>query len=243
MAPKRRIKAEKPTRERRARASSPSSSRASTPASSKRTAGSRERLDVDERRAQLVSLGLDLFAARSYDDVSIDELARQAGVSKGLLYHYFPTKRDFYVATVHEAAHQLLTRTETSETLPPLERLRVGLDAYLDYVEAHAQAYAALMRGGVGSDPEVAKIIDDARTRMVDRLLEGLPGIPPTPLVRAAARGYVGFCEATSLDWLDNRATPRSELRDLMIEVLHAAVTIASRDRSNDAPPENEDPR
>src|SRR5580765_6635428 len=75
-------------------------------------AAPRARLEVDERRAQLVALGVELFAARSYDEVSIDELARAAGISKGLLYHYFPTKRDFYVATVEEGATQLLARTE-----------------------------------------------------------------------------------------------------------------------------------
>src|ERR1700761_1882537 len=101
----------------------------------------RSRLEVDARRAQLLRLGIDLFAARAYDEVSIDELARSAGVSKGLLYHYFPTKRDFYIATVQEASKQLLELTETPDTMPPLDRLRASLDAYLDYVDAHAQAY------------------------------------------------------------------------------------------------------
>src|SRR5580704_7857927 len=137
----------------------------------------RSRLEVDARRAQLVRLGIDLFAARSYDDVSIDELARAAGVSKGLLYHYFPTKRDFYIATVQEASRQLLELTEAPREMPPLERLRASLDAYLDYVDAHAPAYAALMRGGVGSDPEVARVIDDTRATLCDRLLGELPDV------------------------------------------------------------------
>src|ERR1700679_1621760 len=93
----------------------------------------RARLEVDARRAQLLRLGIDLFAARAYDEVSIDELARAAGGSKGLLYHYFPTKRDFYIATVQEASKQLLELTETPETMAPLDRLRASLDAYLDY--------------------------------------------------------------------------------------------------------------
>ena len=132
----------------------------------------RARLEVDERRAQLVELGLDVFASRAYDELSVDELARVAGISKGLLYHYFPTKRDFYVATVREAARQLLELTATSADMPPLERARAGLDAYLDYVDAHAPAYAALMRGGIGSDPEVARIIDETRAYILcERLL------------------------------------------------------------------------
>src|SRR5580704_2781341 len=84
----------------------------------------RSRLEVDARRAQLVRLGIDLFAARAYDEVSIDELARAAGVSKGLLYHYFPTKRDFYIATVREASRQLLELTATSEDVPAETRIR-----------------------------------------------------------------------------------------------------------------------
>jgi AcrR family transcriptional regulator len=190
--------------------------------------GRRERLDVDERRAQLVRLGIDLFAARTYDEVSIDELARAAGVSKGLLYHYFPTKRDFYVATVREGAAELLARTDTPTHLSPLERMRAGLDAYLDYVEEHAPAYAALMRGGIGSDPEVARIVDETRGIFVERLLEGLP-VPLTPLVRVAARGHIGFCEAVVTDWLVNRAVDRAAVRDLMGEVLLAIIPIVTR--------------
>src|SRR5437773_1276863 len=132
----------------RGREKRPTSKRAATAAKGATAArGRRERLDVDERRAQLVRLGIDLFAARTYDEVSIDELARSAGISKGLLYHYFPTKRDFYVATVREGSKQLLDRTVTPDDMPPLERLRFGLDAYLDYVERHGPAYAALLRG------------------------------------------------------------------------------------------------
>ena len=189
----------------------------------------RARLEVDERRAQLVRLGIELFAARAYDEVSIDELARAAGVSKGLLYHYFPTKRDFYVATVSEASRQLLELTETPATMPPVERLRGSLEAYLDYVDAHAPAYAALMRGGVGSDPEVARVVDETRATMCERLLRELPDVTPTPLIRTAVRGWLGFCEATSLDWIERRTVTRSEIRDLMLEVLLATIPIAVR--------------
>src|SRR5580700_10583130 len=106
---------------------------------------------------------MELFSERTYDEVSIDELAAAAGISKGLLYHYFPTKRDFYVATVREAASRLLERTSKPVAGTPLERLSAGLDEYLDYVEAHAKPYAALLRGGVGVDAEVARIVDDTR--------------------------------------------------------------------------------
>jgi AcrR family transcriptional regulator len=193
----------------------------------------RARLEVDERRAQLVKLGMDLFSRRSYDDVSIDELARAAGISKGLLYHYFPTKRDFYVATVKEGAARLLEQTQRATgSIPdpkPVQLLHAGLDAYLDYVEAHGPAYAALLQGGIGADPEVARIVDRTRQTFCDRLLEGLPLATPGPLVRTALRGWVGFSEAASLEWIARRYVDRDALRTLLASVLLAAVELANQ--------------
>src|SRR5499427_8354648 len=95
----------------------------------------RVRLDNDQRRAQLLQLARKAFSDRSYDDVSIDDLAREAKISKGLLYHYFPTKRDLYVAGLHEIAEQLVQRVNSvPEDLPPIERVLAGLDAYLGHI-------------------------------------------------------------------------------------------------------------
>jgi AcrR family transcriptional regulator len=180
---------------------------------------------VDERRKQLVALGLDLFGGRSYDEVSIDELAAAAGISKGLLYHYFPTKKDFYVATVREAARQLVDRTHQPAQGDPVTRLRAGLDAYLDYVVAHQKPYVALLRSGVGVDKEVARVVDETRAELCDRLLEGTPVDGDDPLVRLALRGWLGFVEAATLDWLDGkRKVPREKLRELLAQALMGAV-------------------
>src|SRR6185437_12151180 len=139
----------------------------------------RERLDTDLRKAQLLELGMRLFAERTYDEISMDDLAREAGVSKGLVYHYFKTKRDFYVAGLREIARDLLDKTTThAPDLPPLERIRRGVDAYLDHVKAHARAFVALMRGGIGSDPEVASVIEGVRASYVDRFLHDIAGTP-----------------------------------------------------------------
>ena len=188
----------------------------------------RARLDVDERRRQLVALGLELFSSRAYDEVSIDELAAAAGISKGLLYHYFPTKRDFYVATVRAAAAQLVERTSTPSTGDPLERLRKGLDEYLDYVMEHEKPYSALLRSGVGADEEVARIVDETRDALCARLVEGVPLEAQGPLVRIALRGWLGFVEASTLDWLDaKRKVKREKLRDLLANVLLKAIESA----------------
>jgi AcrR family transcriptional regulator len=183
---------------------------------------------VEERRRQLVELGSKLFSARTYDEVSIDELARAAGISKGLLYHYFPTKRDFYVATVRDAAKDLLDRTFLSSDRDPIERLQGGLDAFIEYVSDRGPAYTSLLRSGIGADLEVARIVDETREAFCTRLIEGLP-VEPNPLLRVALRGWVGFVEAATIDWLASHPAVKPEmLRDILVEVLFGAVQIAA---------------
>jgi len=190
----------------------------------------RARLSTDARREQLVALGGEIFSERPFDDVSIDDIAAAAGISKGLLYHYFPSKRDFYVAVVRHSAAEMQVVTETDPDLPPLERLSAGLDHYLEYVETHARGYATVLRAGIGSDPEVAAIVEDVRAAMAGRILDDLPleGDPP-PAVRIAVRGWVGFAEAASLEWLERREVTRDELRDLLIQALTGAVGAAAQ--------------
>lgn len=184
----------------------------------------RARLQVDERRAQLVALGLRLFSERSYDELSIDDIASAAGISKGLLYHYFSSKRDFYAATVRSAAESLLARTDPAGHGPDPEALLAALDQYLQFAEEHASAYVALMRSGVGHDAEVAAIVEDTRARFVARLAGrlGLSEMPPR--VRLALRGWVGCVEGSSLDWLARRDLPREDLRDLLAQLLLATL-------------------
>src|SRR5256714_11614071 len=158
----------------------------------------RVRLDLDARREQLMRIGLELFSTNSYDAVSIDEIAARAGISKGLLYHYFPSKREFYVAGVRAAAAQLRDVVEPDPELPPPERLRVSLEAYLDYVEHHAEGYIALMRGGIGSGAGACGIGAERRGVIIVLYLPVLPLKPgPSTLLRPAYEGRVGFREAT----------------------------------------------
>ena len=200
----------------------------------------RTRLEVEARRSQLVELGLEHFGERAYDDVSIDAIADAGGISKGLLYHYFPTKRAYYAACVREAASRLVTSTHTaSDGAPPLATLHAGLDAYLSFVKAHAKAYATLMRSGVGVDPEIARIVDETRAAFVDRLTGGFAldeaaGFLDGPLVRLALRGWVGFAEAASLGWVEAVAagspTPsQDEVRELLAGALMEIVRSAMR--------------
>jgi len=173
------------------------------------------------RRQRLIEIGLELFSSRSYDEVAIDDIADVADISKGLLYYYFPTKHDFYVAVVRQAAERLLEVTDPDETLPPVERLRVGLNAYLTYVEQHARAYSALVRGGVGIDAEVSTVVDEVRLKYARRVLQGLLGdAEPTPLVRVAVSGWIGFVEALSVAWLEGHQVEKATLCELAVTTL-----------------------
>ncbi|GHO88487.1 TetR/AcrR family transcriptional regulator [Dictyobacter formicarum] len=180
----------------------------------------RERIS---RRQRLIEVGVDLFCDQSYEEVAIDDIANAADISKGLLYYYFPTKHDFYIAVVQYAASQLLAATEADPALEPMERLRTSLDAYFVYVERHAKAYISLLRGGVGVDEQVAAIIDMVRQTYMKNILQSFAQDTQSSAISAiAVRGWIGFVEATSIAWLEQRSISRQELCQLAM----AAFTL-----------------
>jgi AcrR family transcriptional regulator len=197
--------------------------------SAKRT---RVRLETDERRAQLLALAKKSFSNRSYDDVSIDDLAREAKISKGLLYHYFPTKRDLYVAGLSEIADELVAViTNVPVDLAPIDRVRRSLDGYLGYITQQAKGFVSLMRGGIGSDPQVAAVIENVRQRLFDGFLGDSPFKPMLagdPKFETAVRGWIGFVEHASLDWAAKPRLARDELRELLTQVLIEIMRVTA---------------
>lgn len=186
----------------------------------------RKRLELDVRKAQLLSLGLTAFSTKSYDDVSIDELAQSAGVSRGLLYHYFSSKRELYLATVREAAEQLLGRIVPDSALSPIEQVSRGVDAYLQYVQENADAFLSLMQSGVGRDREVHAIVEQTRQRFVQVVLDRAGQVVLNPAQRVLVRGWVGMVEAASLDWLKQPGVERAELAKLLVQTLLYALQL-----------------
>lgn len=189
--------------------------------------GARTRLDVEERRAQLVVAATRLFTQRAYDEVSMDDVAAEAGVSKALVFHYFSTKRELYVEVVERRARELIGAIEAvvlaHPELGPLARLRAGLDAYLRHARADAPAYLALLGAGIGMDREIAAIVERTRRVFADRLLEQLP-IAARPDTELAVRGFLGFVEAASVAWLARPELGREELVERLVAVLGAAL-------------------
>ena len=188
----------------------------------------RTRLEPEARRAQLVGLGLQMLSTRPLDKVAIDDIATEAGISRGLLFHYFPTKRDFHLAVARAAAQELLDRTRTDPGLPPLDQLRAGVEAFVDHLTGNRDAYVAFIRGSSGGDPELLQVYESTRTAFTDRVLAGLGIEPVTTRLRAVVRGWVAFTEEVTVDWLSSGDLEREDIVTLIDEALVALVTGAT---------------
>lgn len=188
----------------------------------------RTRLEPEARRAQLIGLGLQMLSTRPLDKVAIDDIAAEAGISRGLLFHYFPTKRDFHLAVARAAAQELLDRTQTDPDLPPLHQLRAGVEAFVDHLTGNRDAYVALIRGSSGGDPELLQVYESTRRAFTDRVLDGLGIEPVTTRLRTVVRGWVAFTEEVTVDWLSGGDLEREELVTLLDEALVSLVTGAT---------------
>jgi len=185
------------------------------------------RLGVDERRRRLLELGTRLFARFSYDELSMARIAREAGISKALLYHYFPSKQAYFIAALEQNAAELGRLTEPDPSLPPLERLGASLDAFLAWVEVNRDAYGRLVRSA-GSIPEVRQVVERVREATSARILEGIAtSAPPPPALRAAVRAWLWFMDGAILDWVEHRDLTREELRALLLGTLLGAAAAA----------------
>jgi AcrR family transcriptional regulator len=184
------------------------------------------RLDVDERRRRLLDLGAELFARHGYEELSMARIAREAGISKALLYHYFPSKHAYFAATLEQAAVELAEVTQPDPSKPPVEQLAGALDAYLGWVERHMGAYEKLIRS-VGAVPEVREMVERVRDETADRILAGLAPGEPEPALRAAVRGWLWFMDGAVLDWIQHRDIERQRLQGLLLGTLLGAVTAS----------------
>ncbi|MGH9136356.1 MAG: TetR/AcrR family transcriptional regulator [Acidimicrobiales bacterium] len=191
----------------------------------------RRRLDPAARRAQLVGLGVDLLRSVPVDKIALDRVAKAAGISKGLLFHYFPTKRDYQEAVIRAAAAELLERVDVDPSLPPLERLRAGIEAFVDFVDEQPQTYVSIVRGA-GSNDRLLALFEDTRRAVVDLIIEGLGIDEPPPILRIIVRGWVAMVEESTLEWLRNTPVSRDELVDMLLRSAEAVVDQAVDSRS-----------
>ena len=182
-----------------------------------------------DRRAQLVQAAGELFKERSYNDVTTSEIATRAGVAYGLIAHYFTNKRGLYIETVTDLAESLYAVTErppAGDT--PAALLRDALTRHIAHIEENSQGFRALMRGGVGADPEIRALIEGFRWRGATRLVRALGATEPMrPALRTAMSGWVNFVADSIVDHLRHHEITRNDLVELAISTLVAALRTA----------------
>jgi AcrR family transcriptional regulator len=189
-----------------------------------------QRLDHDERRRQILAVARRLFSERNYASVSTTDIARAAGVARGLLNHYFGTKRDLYLEVMR-------TMVRMPSNPVPLQAPGKGIEAIIDesverwltMLERNRGTWlAAIGARGLGRDPEVEAILDDARERAADRLIEALQtyeAASAAPHLRALIHAYSGYAEAASVEWLERGRLTREQLQALLVQGFLSIVT------------------
>ncbi|MGY1502299.1 TetR/AcrR family transcriptional regulator [Streptomyces sp. QTS52] len=177
------------------------------------------------RRAELIAIGRKLFADRSYDALSMDDIARQAQVAKGLIYYYFQSKRGYYLAIVEDSVADLVTFASSGLVHAPVDRVHRTLDAYLRFAEHNQAAYRTIVSGGVGFDAEVHAIRDGVREAIVATIAEGAYGRQDIgPLARMGLFSWVCSVEGATLDWIDRPQLSRDTMRELLVKMLGGAM-------------------
>jgi len=190
------------------------------------TGGGYRRLDVHERRAQLLEVGTELFSTHSFEELSMAQIAREAGISKALLYHYFPSKEEFFKAALAEGAAELARLTAADESLPPVEQVRASTRAFVSWIGQRGPAYMKLLQS-VGSVPELRETMTAIRDATSARILDGLaPESERTPEKRAAVRGWLWFMDGVLLDWIEHKDRDAGAVADGLVDSLLALLDV-----------------
>ncbi len=187
------------------------------------------RLQTDERRRQLLEAGAALFAEHAFEEISMRQIAQAAGVSKALLYHYFPSKTDLFSAALEDASAQLQSLIEPRGEGAPIEQLARSLDAYLRWVEDNARTWSKLMQS-VATLTEAHVLVEGFRAHTMDMLLAALIGKrKPRPALRNAIKGWLGYMDAAILDWVQTEDLPRAQVQQLLMAAFGAALGAAQQ--------------
>ncbi|WP_439947922.1 TetR/AcrR family transcriptional regulator [Streptomyces sp. BBFR109] len=192
------------------------------------TTGVRRRMGVEERRQQLIGVALELFSRRSPDDVSIDEIAAAAGISRPLVYHYFPGKLSLYEAALKRASEDLAGRFVEPHEGPLGARLLRVMGRFFDFVDEHGPGFSALMRGGPAVGSTTNALIDSVRQAAYEQILAHLQVQDPPARLELIVRSWISLAESTALIWLDGRRIPRAELEVQLVQDFAALAAVAA---------------
>lgn len=190
----------------------------------------RSRLTPDDRRTQLLALGVNFLADHSLDALSMDELARRAGVSRALIFHYFESKQGMQRAVVTTARDSLQHATQPRPELPPRERIDDTLRRFAGFVREHRGTFLSLVRGTASGDPTVRSLVDESREFNAEQLRTAFIelGVPDTRAVRLALRAWVSFAEEVFVSLAVDDLADDTALVDFLVRALNGAVAAAT---------------
>lgn len=169
----------------------------------------------DERRRQLVGIGLRMLTERPITEITVDDVAREAGISRSLLFNYFPSKREYHLAIIRAAARRV--RRQTLDDLPSEDRAAAMLDRFLAFLERRRDLYLSVLRDVGGADPDVAAITAQLRGEIVDGALAALGREDASPALHLAISGWLAMVEDMGLAWA---ADPSTMERDALVALL-----------------------
>jgi len=176
-----------------------------------------------KRRRQLLDGGFAFFATGDYDDIQISDIAEQIGVSHGLIFQHFGSKKGFYVAILSDTIDQFLTRTAPDPKLPAEQQLGASLRAYVDWAAEHPEGFTSMMRAAPRFE-ELEALIEDARRAGIERIALGAGVDPRDPRVVIALRGWIGGMENSLAEWLRQEMPLES---DQLVELMTASLVSA----------------
>ncbi|UGT44621.1 TetR/AcrR family transcriptional regulator [Nocardia yamanashiensis] len=194
------------------------------------------RMSPEHRRNQLLDVGAELFAEKPYEDVLMEDVADRAGVTRGLMYHYFPNKRDFYTAIFQRASDRLLATADVDDDRPFTELLEAAVDTHIQYFLDNARTAATVNRGALSGDPAIQAIIARELDTVGQRLLDKLQLTGHARHLGALAiQGWLVFGRTVCVEWTQSQSISRSELTQLCLAAFTGAIepALTLRDRSD----------
>lgn len=171
---------------------------------------------------------LRLFRERAYDEVSVDDIAAEADMSRPLLYHYYGGKLGVFVAALRQTAEDLLVTMRAAAEAEPDTWLSAGVHAYFDHVETNPIGFSALI--GHGSHPAGDEsVIEYLRESILGLIMAGLsPAAEPEGL-RSVLKGWIAMVEVISRQWVETAEPERDRLEGMLVDLFDAALETAAR--------------
>jgi AcrR family transcriptional regulator len=188
----------------------------------------RRRLAPDDRRQALIHSALKLFNTQPYDEVSVDDIAAEAGMSRALVYHYYGGKAGVFVSALQQMSDDVVAAVAKAGTANPDNWLTAGLRAYFDHIQANPIGVTALLRNGSPISREDRQVLDGISDRVLRLMLASLDPPADSPVLKSVLRGWISMVETMGRGWLSQGQPTREELETLLPELLRAVLGVAA---------------